>query len=367
MNVFAKIKGSVNAPKTEDTQYDEARAVFKSHAIDAPRYATSARALAKAIKDLSTVCLKAAADVKDWIDEEAPAQMRSKAMLVYTSATQFDELTTSLVVNRIEPNFVAPVLAYQISVDDLHKIKIARMDAVKEYDKAREYHRLLETAKKPKKADIDKAKIKSDESQQRYAAANQQFIDAVAQFAVTRRTTLGDPFRSLLAIFCQYIRKVTPSGEKAPPVPASEDSSKAEDHDSDSDEKQMRRLSKPMPPPPATKPPPPPRRVSDVSVPPAPNPYSVDPFAETSSANKPESIETGPISEPSWNPPPESIDEPMVQEKPPANPFTQKVEEKPRANPFGDNPFGSENQGAPTASGVENPFGGDDYGDNPFD
>jgi hypothetical protein len=92
------------------------------------------------------------------------------------------------------------------------------MAAVKEYDKSREYLRLLEASKKSKKADIDKARAKAEDLRGKYAAANSEFIREVETFKAACPAKIGDPFKTLITIFCQYVRRINPvENEYIPP------------------------------------------------------------------------------------------------------------------------------------------------------
>jgi hypothetical protein len=210
MSFLAKLQ-SVNAPKTEDAEYEEARTFFKTcEDLDLKAYGQTVRSLGHSITDLSASFLKFTTAAKAWVDQGAPSDLQAKAILSTHTATRMNDFAKSLIESRIEPVFINPLITYGASRSALAKVKHARMAAVSEYDKAREYLRRLETAKKPKKADLDKARAKTEETKTKYLALNAQFLAETATFREAIPGALGTPFQSMVALFCQYIRKIHP-------------------------------------------------------------------------------------------------------------------------------------------------------------
>jgi hypothetical protein len=212
MTLFAKIK-AVIAPKTEDSQYDEVRTVLLSSSIESEKYLSSLRNLLKHLHEFGRICQKCANDLTIWMTEEAPPQQSLTAKRVTDFARSFDDFTDFSLTHRIEPNFAAPFRVYETAVANLQKLKSQREDARKEFDKNREIQKQLETAKKPKQTEIDKAKVKTEEAQEKYERLNTQFIEEMTLFTEERRISLGDPFRVMIALFCKYIQEMSPEME----------------------------------------------------------------------------------------------------------------------------------------------------------
>ena len=200
----------MNAPKTQDTEYDEARALFKTMSLDPGKFGSSVKSLIRSIQDLSENALKAANNFENWVLESPndAGDVGLESKLILKQVTEFDTLTKTCLLPKIQPNFLVHLEAYEERVGVIHKMKEERMRAVKEFDKARERLRIAENDKKPKQDKIDKAKAQAEEIGAKYDEANKQFIRSVHGLNEDRKTTLGGPFKSLIAIFCQYLQKI---------------------------------------------------------------------------------------------------------------------------------------------------------------
>jgi hypothetical protein len=146
--------------------------------------------------------------VTTWV-AQGPPDLQVELHEVVHNTDTFDQLTSSLLAARVDPNFIAPLREYELSIMHLRKKKKERTLARKEYDKARELLRLVEADKKSKKDKIEQTRAKHDESKRRYDQANADFIQSVHAVAAERRTTLANPFRDLAGIFAQYVRAIT--------------------------------------------------------------------------------------------------------------------------------------------------------------
>ena len=209
MSILQKVKVTVSAPKTKDEQYEEARLLFKTHALSASKFSSSIRALVRLSTDLSNACVKASNDYCEWATSEgAGSEITSEARQVLVRAQQYRDITEECLLPKLQPHFISHLELYEQEVANIHKMKVERNKLMKEYDKARELLRLLENDKKPKPDKIDAARVRSDECLAKYEAANKLFIDSVHRLNEERRKTLGDPFKSLAAIFCQYFTKI---------------------------------------------------------------------------------------------------------------------------------------------------------------
>ena len=200
----------MNAPKTQDTEYDDARSLFKTMSLDPGKFGSSVKSLIRSLQDLSETALKAATNFETWVMESPndAGDVGLESKLILKQVTEFDNVTRTALLPKIQPNFLVHLEGYEQRVGEIHKMKEERMRAVKEFDKTRERVRLLENEKKPKQDKIDKAKAQSDEAGLKYEEANRQFIASVNSLNNDRKVTLGGPFKSLIAIFCQYLQKV---------------------------------------------------------------------------------------------------------------------------------------------------------------
>jgi hypothetical protein len=207
MSLFRKIQ-SFKAPKTEDSAYDQALAIYETIGVDPSTFATAIRHFMRNVTDLISACHRSTDHVSAWISE-GPPDLHVEMHEIVHDLDSFDQFTSTLLASRIDPNFIAPLREYELSVAHLRKKKKDRTQARKEYDKMREYLRLLESDKKTKKDKMEQARVKHDEVKRRYEQANSDFIQSVHALAEERRTTLAKPFHDLSAIVAQYIRAVT--------------------------------------------------------------------------------------------------------------------------------------------------------------
>jgi hypothetical protein len=349
MSIFAKFKTSVAAPKTADAQYDEAAAALKLYTIEANPYASALGRLTKSLGDLCAASRKCTNDVSTWLTDDTPPELASRTREVNSFAVSFERITQEILTLKIDPSFLQPFAQYEAAVADLRKLRHARDDARVAFDKAREWQRVLESQKKQKKPDIDKAQAKATESQEKYESLNAQFIEAVREFGERRRATLGMAFRHLVAILCRYIRAIGPGGGDALPVV----------------EKRTEPVSRP--PPEQEAEPSKPQEEAAPAEPAEPEP----PAPEKSAPVEPEPP-TKVQPEPA---PPDDQDYMMFAWPPSPKDDEPKPPEKPAApdafgDPFGDvdgwgaDPFAGQDQGA-GAPGYDNPFDG--AAKNPFD
>jgi hypothetical protein len=215
MSFFDAIK-AVGAPKTEDPQYNQASELFKSYRIESAKLVGQARSLVKVIEEFAHASVKVSTDASNWIhtvDSENASDLKAQSTLVVAAAQAFETETTNKLALRIDPNFAAGLVAHDNQIAEVAKVREARKAAVREYDKQRELLRQAETAKKPKPDQIEKARAKSDEAKARYEEANVQFLDAVAKLTESRKTSLGDPLKNIIAIFSQFIQHVAPTAQ----------------------------------------------------------------------------------------------------------------------------------------------------------
>jgi hypothetical protein len=213
-NFFNRAKSMMSAPKTEDPKYDQARAVFKSHKLDVPKYVGAAKNLARSCHDLSTACKKFADDASLW-SREFQAPTADQADLVASNSAEWHRASEQLQW-LVDPNFVVPLTGYGQKVTVLHKLKEARRDAMSKYDEQREFYRLCQNSKGAKPGELEKAKASTEDLEAKYVTANKDFIKAVVHHATERRTTLEEPFRNFSAILCAYFRRM--EGGPVPPV-----------------------------------------------------------------------------------------------------------------------------------------------------
>jgi hypothetical protein len=211
---------AVNAPKTEDAHFDEANAAFQSQVIDLAELRESLGVITKSIGRLASTSAKLAEGVSAWLaegDQESQPYAGAAADLGRYSgacAAQTGEFFEA----RLAPNFFEPLAAHERRVAEAAKLRTNRGKAVADFDRDRELLRLAETAKKPKQAEIAKARQKCEDSNARYEAANTAFIEAVEQLYGARLALLGDPFKRLFAVFVQFVRQVTPEPGAAAPA-----------------------------------------------------------------------------------------------------------------------------------------------------
>ena len=188
MSFLNKLKVTVSAPKTKDEQYDEARLLFKSHALSASKFSSAIKSLVRLCHDLSAACVKASNDYCEWVTAEGPGgEIGAEARRVLLRAQQYDSITNESLLPKVQPHFISHLELYCQEVANIHKMKVERNKLMKEYDKAREMVRLLEAEKKPKQDKIDAAKVRSDECLAKYEAANKLFIDSVYRLNEERR------------------------------------------------------------------------------------------------------------------------------------------------------------------------------------
>jgi hypothetical protein len=202
-----RIKAS-NAPKTEDARFDEANAIFKGQAIEVGQFRSRVDKLTKLLKDLSRAYAKFSADLGAWVGDGAHGSVVESSGQLGSFAQTLDAHLTEQFWPRVDPNFLDPLVAWEREVADVAKLRGARMDACQAFDRDRELQRLAEGAKKPKQADIDKARARTEESHGKYERTNADFIDAVNRLSDKRGASVGDPFRHMFAISCQFIDAV---------------------------------------------------------------------------------------------------------------------------------------------------------------
>lgn len=202
--LFNRIKAS-NAPKTEDPRFDEANAIFKGLAIEVGQFRGRVDKLLKLLKDLSGAYLKFSTDLNAWLGEGAnPAVLDSSGQLASVARTLDAQVTDQFALS-VDPNFLNPLVAWEREVSEVTKLRSVRMEACQTFDRDRELQRLAETAKKPKQAEIDKARAKTEESHGKYERANSEFIEAVNRLNDKRGASVVDPFKHMFAISCQLI------------------------------------------------------------------------------------------------------------------------------------------------------------------
>lgn len=225
MSFFNKIK-LISAPKTQDEEYEQANNLFKSFKVDQSKLAAAVKCVAKSIEEVGDSFVKMSTSVLTWC-EEAPAEFKDSAAAAKTKAEKFKSITAGMLLPKFEPNFVAPLRQYDARIQEIRKLKEERNKSCKEFDKAREYVRILETAKKQKPEEIEKAKEQSAQAQEKYEASNKNFIATVKMFDQERRDTglLAKAFQSVTAIFCKYIRSIDGDNTPIPQAPAKEEPS----------------------------------------------------------------------------------------------------------------------------------------------
>jgi hypothetical protein len=209
----------VNAPKTEDSQYEEANSLFQTHSIQLSDLRDPLTQLIKILLQFSVTCTKFSANVNTWLtdgDQLTHSTLGPACDDLARYMAAFESQTGPFFQTRIIPNFFDPLVVYEKSVSEVAKLRSNRSKACSDFDRDRELLRLAETAKKPKQSDIDKARQKCDDSHARYDAANVAFIEAVQQLDVARVKSLGDPFKHLTAVFVQFMRQITPEPGNQP-------------------------------------------------------------------------------------------------------------------------------------------------------
>jgi hypothetical protein len=202
-----------------DAQYEDARTSFKSFTIESAKMVAQAKAICKYIEDFSRAALKVSTDVSTWMNTnegDAAAEYRAQGATALASAQFLQAESTDVLLSRIDRNFTAGLAEHDARVAECRKIKAARKSAVDDYDKFRELHRQAETAKKPKPDQIEKARLKSEEAKTRYEQTNAQFLEAVFQLGQDRKRLLGDRLKAVLAIYFQFLTKVSPTSGELP-------------------------------------------------------------------------------------------------------------------------------------------------------
>jgi hypothetical protein len=209
MSFVARLK-AMGAPKTEDAQYEEARNALKNSAIESAKYSASLNLLVKNIHEFAGILRRTSDNLSQWMTDDAPGDYPAISRQVAEFLTGFDELTDTAIARRIEPNFTAPFQRYESILYELNQLTAEREDACKDFDHKREIQKQLESGKKPNQSDVDKAKARADEAQEKYERLNMQFIQRVTIFTEERSTSLGNPFRAVLAILCKFSREIAP-------------------------------------------------------------------------------------------------------------------------------------------------------------
>ena len=104
MSFLNKLKVTVSAPKTKDEQYDEARLLFKSHALSASKFSSAIKSLVRLCHDLSAACVKASNDYCEWVTAEGPGgEIGAEARRVLLRAQQYDSITNESLLPKVQP------------------------------------------------------------------------------------------------------------------------------------------------------------------------------------------------------------------------------------------------------------------------
>jgi hypothetical protein len=213
MGFFSKKIKASSAPKTEDLRFDEASALFQTHSLTLSDVRDPIASIVKSLLALGSVCAKFSDDLTILLADGNPLpnpKLGETAVAFSRSEQWLRRETAPLFANRVAPNFLDAIAAYEVRFAEVAKLKANRAKAVADFDRDRELVRLAETAKKPKQSDIDKARQKCEDAHARYEASNEAFMKAVLAFEADRVSALMDPFKRLLGIFVQFARKVTP-------------------------------------------------------------------------------------------------------------------------------------------------------------
>jgi hypothetical protein len=206
MSILARI-ASFRAPKTQDAEYDAAAAVYATFSIDESRIEGNLQDLVQQITRLSAACVKLAGATVTYFATGAPTDLQDRAARAAEQARSLDSLTGAFLAPRVAAHFIAPLREYDASVAAVHRRKRDRSNALRQFDKQREYVRQIESSKKTKREQLDHARAKRDELKGKYDPINSEWIALVHEFAETRRRTLGDPYRACAALFCQFARR----------------------------------------------------------------------------------------------------------------------------------------------------------------
>jgi hypothetical protein len=216
MSYIVNLIKAANAPKTEDTRFDDASAALQGCAVEPAELRDPLLALVRKLNRLASASTKLSTDIGAWIAEggqEGHPTLGFASALLARVVSEFESQTDPLFASRLAPTFFEPIAAYERAVADVERVRANRAKAVADFDRDRELLRLVEAAKKPKQADIDKARQRCEDSSARYDAANDAFVAAVAQLTAARPATLLLPFKQLLAVWVAYVRRIAPAPE----------------------------------------------------------------------------------------------------------------------------------------------------------
>jgi hypothetical protein len=156
---------------------------------------------------LSAACVKITGAAVIYFATGAPSDLRERAARANEDARSLDSLTNDFLAPRLAAHFIAPLREYDASVAAIHRRKKDRSNALRQFDKQREYVKQIESSKKTKREQLEHARARRDELKSKYDSIHSEWIANVRQFAEIRRKTLGDPYRACAALFCQFTRK----------------------------------------------------------------------------------------------------------------------------------------------------------------
>lgn len=205
-------------PKTPDTpEFAEAKNKLAAFQIQSGMMQKSLKSLSDRLKGVAQFYAQFANKTFEQWKDAPPAVLQANQCAI-ENANQFEAITNNF-LNRLTPNVLTQLQAYDVKIKDLKGLEKKRQETLLNLEKKQSALQSAQTAKEPSQERISQCQSQCSEAITQFEQADATFLQNIAQFEEARKTELLVPFQNLMAITCQYLNQ----SSLLQPIPFPED------------------------------------------------------------------------------------------------------------------------------------------------